>query len=255
LSSNDYNAIIVSDNSDKNPINIKFNKILQCYKYFKEELTPMNFSIREGLFNRLSDNENKILVLIDLTEKDNEQAIFDTINNAGIRLSSADTVKNALFQKAIELLGSLDPVLPLHKEFWEDIFSNDEDSINFWDTERLTGRLRRDNIELLLHAIAVIKGFFDPDKNTLADIPSLYKDYINKLDEPKIITFIKEIAKYAKLEVLFFLMIMSLKDYFISSVNAKFLLFTPIFFHYTLNTTMLILFQNFVNLKNLLFVD
>jgi len=199
LSSNDYNAIIVSDNSDKNPINIKFNKILQCYKYFKEELTPMNFSIREGLFNRLSDNENKILVLIDLTEKDNEQAIFDTINNAGIRLSSADTVKNALFQKAIELLGSLDPVLPLHKEFWEDIFSNDEDSINFWDTERLTGRLRRDNIELLLHAIAVIKGFFDPDKNTLADIPSLYKDYINKLDEPKIITFIKEIAKYAKL--------------------------------------------------------
>jgi uncharacterized protein with ParB-like and HNH nuclease domain len=199
LELDEYNKIIVADNSNKIPENIKYNKVLQCYKYFKEELGKIDFSVRVELFNRLSDTENKILVLIDLSEKDNEQSIFDTINNAGIRLSSADTVKNALFQKAIELIGSLDPVLLLHKEFWENIFSSDEDSINFWDTERLTGRLKRDNIEILLHAIAVIKGFFDPDKNTLSDIPNLFKDYIDQLDKNELIVFIKDIAKYAKI--------------------------------------------------------
>ena len=39
---------------------------------------------------------------IDLSEEDNEQAIFDTINTAGVRLSCADTIKNSIFQKAME---------------------------------------------------------------------------------------------------------------------------------------------------------
>jgi len=106
--------------------------------------------------------------------------------------------------------------------------------------------------------LLLLKDFFDPDKNTLADIPSLYKDYINKLDEPKIITFIKEIAKYAKLyrEKILSFDRSSLFSYdnvpqrlFHILSQCEISTFTPIFFHYTLNTTMLILFQNFVNLK------
>jgi hypothetical protein len=86
-----------------------------------------------------------------------------------------------------------------NKDKWENVFSLDEDAINFWDTPRATGRLMRDNIEILLHSISVIKGFFDPDKHTLSDLSNLYKAYILKINKTDLEAFIKEISKYAKL--------------------------------------------------------
>ncbi|WP_430404237.1 DUF262 domain-containing protein [Fluviicola sp.] len=200
VSQSEYDSIIV-----ENPIlkvASKSNKILQCFKYFSEALKNISVEKREELFNRLLDKDNKILVVIDLSDKEDEQAIFDTINSAGVRLSSADIVKNAVFQKALDLFddeNGVEEVETLYTEHWENIFSLDEDSINFWETPRVTGRLMRDNIEILLHSISVIKGFFDPDKHTLSDLSALYKEYIIKLDKVELVAFIKEISKYARL--------------------------------------------------------
>jgi hypothetical protein len=197
LSDEEYANIIVADSSNK--INSKDNKILQCYKFFKEELIQLDISKRLDLFNRLLHVENKILVLIDLSDDEDEQAIFDTINSAGVRLSGGDIIKNALFQKAIDIFDSMDIVLKMYETNWEVIFDDDDDSRNFWDTPRPTGRLMRDNIEILLHSISVIKGFFDPDKHTLSDLSTLYKTYINHLDKAQLKDFIIEISEYAKL--------------------------------------------------------
>ena len=49
------------------------------------------------LWELLTVDKIKFLVNIDLDVNDNEQAIFDTVNSAGIRLSSADTIKNLLY--------------------------------------------------------------------------------------------------------------------------------------------------------------
>jgi hypothetical protein len=197
IEEDEYNAIIVQNLATKTQS--KSNKVLQCFKYFTEKLKEINIDSRLELFNRLLDQENKILVIIDLSEKEDEQAIFDTINSAGIRLSSADIIKNALFQHALDLFDNADEVEILYKENWEDVFSIDEDAINFWDTPRATGRLMRDNIEILLHSISVIKGFFDPDKHTLSDLSNLYKTYISKASKDLLKKFIEEIAQYAKL--------------------------------------------------------
>jgi len=197
LTAEDYDTIIVENPATKTIS--KSNKVLQCYKFFLEKLKNIDEETRILLFNRLLDQENKILVIIDLSEKEDEQAIFDTINSAGVRLSSADIVKNALFQKALDLFENQDEVEDLYKNHWEDIFSKDEDIINFWDTPRATGRLMRDNIEILLHSISVIKGFFDPDKHTLSDLSSLYKNYIKKINKTELENFLKEISKYATL--------------------------------------------------------
>jgi uncharacterized protein with ParB-like and HNH nuclease domain len=197
LAPDEYETIVV-----ENPITktiSKSNKILQCLKYFTERFETIDVSTRLDLFNRLLDQENKILVIIDLSEKEDEQAIFDTINSAGVRLSSADVIKNALFQKALELFDSVEDVEILYKDNWENIFSIDEDAINFWDTPRATGRLMRDNIEILLHSISVIKGFFDPDKHTLSDLSNLYKTFILEISKTDLNAFIEEISKYAKL--------------------------------------------------------
>ncbi len=193
----EYDAIVVENPATKTTS--KSNKVLQCLKYFTEKLNTIDVGKRLDLFNRLLDQENKILVIIDLSEKEDEQAIFDTINSAGVRLSSADIIKNALFQKALDLFDNVEDVETLYKDNWENVFSLDEDAINFWDTPRATGRLMRDNIEILLHSISVIKGFFDPDKHTLSDLSNLYKTYILKINKTDLEAFIKEISKYAKL--------------------------------------------------------
>lgn len=197
IQEDEYNAIIIDNPVTKTQS--KTNKVLQCFKYFSEKLKDINIDSKLELYNRLLDQENKILVIIDLSEKEDEQAIFDTINSAGVRLSSADIIKNALFQKALDLFDNADEVEILYKEKWEDIFSIDEEAINFWDTPRATGRLMRDNIEILLHSISVIKGFFDPDKHTLSDLSNLYKTYISKVSKDELKKFIVEISKYATL--------------------------------------------------------
>lgn len=197
ITDEEYNEIIIENPATKTQS--KHNKVLQCFKYFSEKLKTIDNSRRIELFNRLLDQENKILVIIDLSEKEDEQAIFDTINSAGVRLSSADIIKNALFQKALELFDNTEEVEILYKEKWESIFSIDEDAINFWDTPRATGRLMRDNIEILLHSISVIKGFFDPDKHTLSDLSNLYKTFISENSKEDLKKFIDEISRYATL--------------------------------------------------------
>jgi hypothetical protein len=197
LGEEELNKIIIGDDTTKT--NSKDNKILQCFKYFVSQLRTKDPQERQDLFDRLLNTENKILVLIDLTDQEDEQAIFDTINSAGVRLSAADIIKNAIFQKALEVYESQDEVITLYKLNWENVFSKDDDTVNFWDTPRSTGRLMRDNIEILLHSISVIKGFFDPDKHTLSDLSVLYKQFISTLDKSRLNNFIEEIAKYARL--------------------------------------------------------
>ncbi len=193
----EYDTIVVENPTAR--LQSNHNKVLQCFKFFTERLKEISESDRTELFNRLLNQDNRILVVIDLSDKEDEQAIFDTINSAGVRLSSADIVKNALFQKALDLYGNSSEVEILYSENWESVFSLDEEAINFWDTPRATGRLMRDNIEILLHSVAVIKGFFDPDKHTLSDLSVLYKAYIASLTRADLEAFIVELAAYAKL--------------------------------------------------------
>ncbi len=185
------------DSDELNKINENSHKILQCYKYFYELLKDKSEDIRTKLFNNLLNSENKIIVLIDLSAHDNEQAIFDTINSAGVRLSGTDIVKNALFQRAMELMDK-DDVIKLYEEFWDKVFELDNDTLDFWNTKKSTGRLMRDHSEILLQSIAVIKGIYDPDKHNLSELPDLYKEKINNSSKEEISDLIKEIKEYAE---------------------------------------------------------
>jgi hypothetical protein len=176
------------------------NKIIQCYIYFTNELRIRSEEERKGLFNKLLDSENKMIVVIDLTEADDEQTIFDTINSAGVRLTCADIIKNALFQKAIQIFKSQEKAIELYRKTWDKSFMSDEDTLEYWATQRPTGRFMRDNIEILLHSIAVIKGFYDPDIHTLSDLSKLYKEQIEKFKTNDELTeFINDIKEYAQI--------------------------------------------------------
>jgi Protein of unknown function DUF262 len=204
---------VIQAGIDGSPVDIdsggKLNSsILKCYKYFEGKLRNRTEQDNMVLFNKILDSENKMLVVIDLTEDDDEQAIFDTINSAGVRLSPADIIKNALFQKAIQIFESQEKAIVLYSETWEKAFMEDPETRMYWETQRLTGRLMRDNIEILLHSIAVIKGFYDPDTHTLSDLSKLYKEQISQFssqdDLNSFITDIKEYAQIYKEQILTF---------------------------------------------------
>jgi len=199
-----YEEVIWANIDGKPPIDIekideKSHRIKQCYKYFCETLNAKTVEERIDLFNKILNTKNKMLVVIDLVEKDDEQAIFDTLNTAGVRLTTAEIVKNALYQKIIEK-SDRENAINLYKNTWEKTFLFDEETVKYWEREKITGRLKRDNLEILLHSVAIIKGFFDPDKHTLSDLSKLYKEEIQKEESyEKLKTFVNEIIEYAKI--------------------------------------------------------
>ena len=135
IDSTHYNKVITHNlsNTEIEKIDEKNNRILQCYKFFLDEFKSLSTNKTEWLFNYLLDSNNKILVIIDLSEDDDEQAIFDTINSAGVRLSGADIIKNALFQRALEVMNNENEVVALYQQYWENVFSIDDDTKGYWE--------------------------------------------------------------------------------------------------------------------------
>ena len=200
VDSESYRKVIKeSETINLSQINEKSHRILRCYKFFREIFENMSVEEKRKLLNKILDPANKMLVVIDLEERDDEQSIFDTLNTAGVRLTSAEIVKNALFKRLIELSGRQEAI-KTYKETWGKFFMKDEDTLAYWEKELTTGRLKRQNIEILLHSVAVIEGFYDPDKHTLSDLSKLYKKKIEEFKTTEEIkNFIAKIIEYAKI--------------------------------------------------------
>lgn len=199
----DYSKVIRGEMKDKldeiKNVNEYSSNILQCYKYFVTYLCEYQDDCKK-LWNLLTDANRKMLVKIDLDAEENEQAIFDTINSAGVRLTCFDTIKNALFQKANENTKDekeKQQVIDLYTSSWENIFEGDSEKIEFWNAERQLGRLMRDNREVLLHCVALIKGFYNPEQNKISDLAQIYKEYVKGFDNIQLFLFIREIVEYA----------------------------------------------------------
>jgi len=161
----------------------------------------------QKLWKLLTQDNEKYLVNIDLQQGENEQAIFDTVNTAGVRLTCADTIKNVLFQKYIDLLKcngdndktANDKAVKLYNEHWDKVFSGTSQDTSYWNKQRQIGRLYRDNIEVLLHCIAVIKGFFNPQDMKMSELTQAYKEHLKDLSLVDIVSFITDIHNYAEL--------------------------------------------------------
>ena len=177
--------------------------IIRAYAFFRDELQELSQETIDYLWELLTVDKIKFLVNIDLDITDNEQAIFDTVNSAGVRLSSADTIKNLLYQKYVELL-RLSNVSDVDEEAvseyeatWVDAFIADENINSYWETQRQYGRMKRSNIETFLHAFAVVAGFFNPAENNMSDLPAEYKKMISSMDLTALDAFLVELHDYA----------------------------------------------------------
>jgi len=137
-----------------------------------------------------------MFVGIDLGVKEDEQQIFDTINSLGVRLTTAELLKNYFFNRN---------GLKEYKKYWKDIFEISDDIKNYWDKEITTGGRKRTFIDIFFYSYLQIK-IQENDINVKAEdkvefskleilfesYKKLIKDY--NLDKKKLL---KEIKIYA----------------------------------------------------------
>ena len=170
----------------------KKSQIYKSYEYFlnnikAEEINPNNLL------------SNILFVGIDLLHNEDEQQIFDTINSLGVRLTTAELLKNYLFKDDIEF----------YNQHWRDVFEKDDEIKEYWDQNVTSGRKIRNNIDLFLQSYLFIKiqeseiNVSSDDKERFFKIDSVfnsYKEFITKyeLDKNVIINELKEYAEVYK---------------------------------------------------------
>ena len=166
------------------------DNITQAYTYFKVNLNADKLDINNILAKIL-------FVGIDLDENEDEQQIFDTINSLGVKLTTAELLKNYFFNR---------DEISTYTTYWKNVFENDEETKNYWDREITAGRLKREFIDLFFFSYLQIKiqdknlNVKTEDKIEFSKVELLFesykkfiKDYLNN-DKKSILSEIKDYA-------------------------------------------------------------
>lgn len=117
------------------------DNLSKAYAFFRDSLEPGQLDVRKILANLL-------FVGIDVGENEDEQQIFDTINSLGVKLTTAELLKNYFFSR-----DEIDD----YEAYWKATFEKDEETRAYWDREITTGKSRRTFIDLFFYAYLQIK--------------------------------------------------------------------------------------------------
>ncbi len=168
------------------------DNISKAYEYFRCNLNPDKASF-EAITNKM------LFVVIDLSPEEDEQQIFDAINSLGVKLTTAELLKNFFFKR---------DDLQAYETYWKNIFEKDEETKTYWDREITAGRFRRSFIDLFFYAYLQVKmqdaslKVIAEDKITFAKVDKLfesYKKFIEKYCGGDRKALRDEIGDYAKL--------------------------------------------------------
>lgn len=192
------------------------SSIISAYTYFKNNIEVEKLSLNNILTNIM-------FVGIDLGVDEEEQQIFDTINSLGVRLTTAELLKNYFFHR--------DDVQS-YNDNWKNVFERDADTKKFWDRDITAGRSIRENVDLFFYSFLQIKvqdsslNVKTEDKKLFTKVDGLfdsYKKFIQdyKIDKPALIQEIKEYAELYRANIDFDVVDRELSaDYGIERINA-----------------------------------
>ena len=94
------------------------SQIIEAYNYFIEHIKDTS------LYNRTVIKQNIQFVCIDLVEEEDEQQVFDTINSLGVKLTTAELLKNYFFDE-----NNVDE----YNKNWAAVFEKDDETKAYWD--------------------------------------------------------------------------------------------------------------------------
>ena len=166
------------------------DSISLCYSYFNKNIDVERLNV--------NTIKNKILFIgIDIDENEDEQQIFDTINSLGVKLTTAELLKNYFFNK---------DNYNMYETYWRNIYELDDDTKEYWDTEVTTGRIKRTLVDLFLFSYLQIKiqtkklNVNTEDKIEYSKVEHLfqsYKKFISNYFNNDKETLLKELKEYA----------------------------------------------------------
>ena len=149
--------------------------VIGAYNYFKSNI---NKELAEAM--DLGDMaELMAFVMITVTDDEDEQQIFDTINSLGMRLTTAELLKNYFFSSED---------IELYRTNWEAVFEADGERRAYWDQEITTGRLKRSLIDIffdsLLQILVEDSGISvdATDKRSYEKVEKLFQSYRNFIE-------------------------------------------------------------------------
>lgn len=128
-------------------VDVAENNINASYHFFVGKFKDLKDADRDTYANIILHKLPVIAMF--LGESDDEQEIFDTINSLGVRLTTAELLKNYLFREQ--------ELRPLYEEHWYTLFEEEEEDMKFWGTTKSAGRVKRTNLELLLYSVLIIE--------------------------------------------------------------------------------------------------
>ncbi len=167
------------------------SQIISAFNYFVKHLDA-------NRFDRNVIKQNVQFVCIDLLDGEDEQQVFDTINSLGVRLTTAELLKNYFYNK--------DNVAE-YEANWVQIFEKDSDTRLYWEQELETGRIKRSLIDIFFDAYFQMflqnkeYSITAEDKivySRLENLSKSYQDFINTYcgGDKKVI--LDSMAEYAK---------------------------------------------------------
>jgi len=237
---------IIMNNFENNEIVENSNdRIISCYLYFKSRLENETYEEKIRIIKMLLKSNTTIFVGIIVYSYIDEQKVFDTLNNAGVRLTITDTIKNYLFRKASQIISNGaygKDVIELYDEYWNSTFNlrkekngAEEDVRKKWEQEIPYGRIYRNVSDLFLQAFATIKGFYKPE-DTIDNLAQKYKDKIDNLTtKDDIVNFLNDIKEYGDIYYDNFVKEKSNSYSYKDDVKNRLLMFTNILDSETLN--------------------
>lgn len=186
VDSNMYGYIIGAGLINDEPIEIEqmrsrcIGQIGACYLYYRELLNKKSEDEKKKILDTMYNPSNKMIVRIVLDSDDvNEQTIFDTINRAGVGLSTADIIKNNLFKGFLDACGNdnkkREEVNLIYDEKWDKLFYREEGPSE-WDEERHFGNVKHNNLEFLLYCVACIKWAMPSSNEIFSKLVKVYEE-------------------------------------------------------------------------------
>lgn len=166
------------------------SQIIAAYNYFLKNIPSRSI-------DRTAVQQYVQFVCIDLGKEEDEQQVFDTINSLGVRLTTAELLKNYFFNR-----DNLDE----YKKNWVEIFEKDDDAKIYWDTEIEAGRIKKSMIDIFFDAYFQMflqnkkYSISTEDKiayNRLDRLAKSYQDFINNYCNGDKSVVISDMATYA----------------------------------------------------------
>ena len=165
--------------------------IISAFNYFLKHMDP-------GKIDRKVIKQNVQFVCIDLLDGEDEQQVFDTINSLGVRLTTAELLKNYFYNR--------DNVQE-YENNWVSIFEKDSEIRLYWEQELETGRIKRSLIDIFFDAYFQL---FLQDKkysisaedkivySRLDHLAKSYQDFIERYCDGDKSVVLGPMAEYAK---------------------------------------------------------